>query len=98
MRLFARPELSPKAWWADLEPLLSASARQDYYGVDPSQVPVTEVFGPARLVPLGTKLLAIVHVPTDAGLYAVTFSRSKEEPRWAVERITPPEPDPHSAN
>ena len=96
MRLFARPDRPADAWWADLEPLLSAQARQDYYGVDPARVPVTAVTGPARLVPLDTELVAIAHIPTDAGLYAVTLSRTPQAPAWMVERITPPEADPHA--
>jgi hypothetical protein len=95
MRLFARPRLAQEAWWADLEPLLSDQAAHDYLGVDPANVPVRQVTGPGRLVPLETKLVTIVHVPTDAGLYAVTLSRSPEDPQWRAERVTPPETDPH---
>lgn len=98
MRLFARPGISARAWWADLKPLLSDQAQRDYYGVDPARVPVSKVTGDGRLVELDTALVAIVHVPTNAGLYAVTVSRSSQEPRWVVERITPPEPDPHAGD
>lgn len=98
MTLFARPGLSAEDWWADLEPLLSAKAQQDYLYVDPARVPVTAVTGKGRLVELGTELVAIVHVPTDAGLYAVTVSRSEEAPEWVADRITPPEPDPHAGD
>lgn len=95
MSLFARPDLGRQAWWADLEPLLSDQAARDYAGVDPANVPVRQVTGPGRLVPLETALVTIIHVPTDAGLYAVTLSRSPEHPQWRADRITPPEPDPH---
>jgi hypothetical protein len=95
MRLFARPQLTRAAWWSDLEPLLSAQAAQDYAGVDPANVPVRQITGPGRLVPLETDRVAIVHVPTDHGLYAVTMSRSPEDPQWRAEHLTPPETDPH---
>lgn len=96
MRLFARPRLDAKTWWSDLEPLMSPQAQQDYYGIDPALVPVTDITGPGALVKLDTRRVAIVHVPTDAGLYAITLSRSPEAPEWKVERIAPPEPDPHA--
>lgn len=95
MSLFARPDLERQTWWDDLEPLLSDQAARDYAGVDPANVPVRQVTGPGRLVPLETALVTIVHVATDAGLYAVTLSRSPEHPQWRADRITPPEPDPH---
>lgn len=95
MRLFARPKMSAEQWWTDLEPRLSAQARLDYFGIDPASVPVTKITGPVTLVPMSTKLASIAHIPTDAGLYAVTLSRTPEEPQWVVEQITPPEPDPH---
>lgn len=94
MERFARPSLDRATWWADLEPYLSAQAQADYLGVDPANVPVRRITGPIELVPLKTHLVAIAHVPTDAGLYAVTLSRSEAAPQWAVERITPPERDP----
>ena len=96
MRLFARPRLDAETWWSALEPLMSTQAQQDYYGTDPARVPVAAVTGPGTLLDLDTKRLAIVHVPTDAGLYAITLSRSPEAPEWKVERIAPPEPDPHT--
>lgn len=95
LRLWARPSMGADAWWDDLEPYLTAQAQQDYSYTDPANVPVTKLTGAATLVELDTRRVAIVHVPTDAGLYAVTLSRSPESPTWLVERIAPPEPDPH---
>lgn len=94
MRLYARPDVSEETWTANLQPLLSDQAQEDYSYVDPRNVPVTKVTGPVRLVPMSSDLVSIARVPTDAGLYAVTLSRTAEEPRWVVERFTPPEEEP----
>lgn len=98
LTLFARPQTPRGQWWSELEPLLSEQARTDYLGVDPAQVPVTKVTGPPKVVDLDTAMLAIVHIPTDAGLYAVTLSRSDEDPDWRVESLVPPESDPHAGD
>lgn len=95
MKRFARPDMPAEDWWGELEPLLSAQARSDYLGVDPSLVPVRAITGKASLVDLDTNMLVIAHIPTDQGLYAVTVSRSPEDPAWRVESIVPPEQDPH---
>lgn len=95
MELFARPGVEADTWWEDLEPHLSAQARHDYAYVDPRNVPASNVTGTGDLVTMDSPRVAIVHVPTDAGLYAVTLSRSPAEPEWVAERITPPEDDPH---
>ncbi len=92
---YSRPGVSAERWWKDLAPFFSDGAAADYIGTDPTEVRSRKVTGAVRLVPATTIRLVIAHVPTDAGLYAVTMSRSTEAPRWVVERITPPEPDPH---
>ena len=91
MRLFARPDVSASTWYSDLEPYLSPAAQEAYYATDPANVPVTTVTGAVQLVDASNELVAIAHLPTDNGLYAITMSRSPEQPTWAVERITPPE-------
>jgi hypothetical protein len=101
MRAFATQQQSlpdVTSWWQQLEPLLSSQAARDYSSVDPANVPVHQITGAPRLAPtppLDEPVLAIVHVPTDAGLYAVIVSRSAQDTRWRAERITPPELDPH---
>jgi hypothetical protein len=103
MRAFASPAASSRSndpdaqetWWAKLHPLLSDQARSDYAAVDHANVPVHAVTGPGRLGVAQARVMAVIHVPTDAGLYAVTLSRSAEDPRWRAEQITPPEIDPH---
>lgn len=91
MTAFARPSLSESRWWADLSPYLSAEAQDAYSGTDPAEVPVSRVTGDVDLVDLDSPLVAIAHVPTDAGLYAVTMARDPGTSHWLVQRITPPE-------
>ena len=91
MQAYARPRLSPNAWWNGLRPHLSAAAQADYTGTDPSQVLATRITGPATLTPASLPALARVAVPTDAGIYLLLLSRTPGQ-AWTVERITPPEP------
>ena len=91
MRLFARSGVSAATWYSDLEPYLSPAAQEAYFATDPANVPVTKVTGDVQLVDASNELVAIAHLPTDDGLYAITLSRSADHPTWAVERITPPE-------
>ncbi len=44
---FARPDLSPEQWWAELVPMLTPAATEAYVGTDPAQVPAHEVTGEA---------------------------------------------------
>lgn len=91
MTLFARPDVDAQTWWSELVPLLSARAAQDYRYVDPANVPATKVTGRVKLLPQETPTVARASVPTDAGVYLLVLSRTAAEPRWVVERFTPPE-------
>lgn len=91
MAMFAKPSRTADAWWAELEPLLTASAAEDYSYVDPANVPAREVTGKARLTDEGSAYIARVVVPTDVGAYTVVLSRTAEGEPWLVERFTPPE-------
>ncbi len=91
MTLFARQDVVAHTWWSELVPLLSARAAQDYRYVDPANVPATGVTGPVKLLPQETPTVARVSVPTNAGVYLLVLSRTAAEPRWVVERFTPPE-------
>jgi hypothetical protein len=95
MRLFARRNVSAEKWLSDLRPYLTAQAAEDYSYTDPRNVPPTKVTGPGKVIGTDSEYLVYVHVPTDAGLYAVLMSRSETDHEWKAERITPPEPDPH---
>ena len=91
MTLFARQDVDAQTWWSELVPLMSARAAQDYRYVDPANVPATRVTGAVKLLPQETPTVARVRVPTDAGVYLLVLSRTAAEPRWVVERFTPPE-------
>lgn len=85
---FARPDLPPDQWWADLAPMLSPAATEAYVGTDPAQVPASAVTGPGWWGESPSNYLALVLVPTDAGEYAVLLVREGGGARWLVERIS----------
>ena len=45
MRDYLRTQRSPHAWWAALEPPLSADARRDYAGTDPATIAAARLTG-----------------------------------------------------
>ncbi|WP_147252108.1 hypothetical protein [Blastococcus sp. TF02-09] len=85
---FARPDVAPARWWAELAPLLSPAATLAYEGTDPVEVPAHRVTGPAWSGVSPSSFLATVFVPTDAGDYAVLLVREGGGAPWLVERIT----------
>jgi hypothetical protein len=91
LRAFARPQddVDDRVWWAGVKPLLTEQAAHDYAGVDPRNVPFTDVTGPAVLVEseAPAHLLTIAQVPTDAGTYLVEMTTGPEGVR--VARATP---------
>ena len=90
MTAFARPARPYEDWWADLAPLLSEQAQQDYSFVDPANIPVHTVTGDPVLVDESSAFLARVEVPTDAGVYELLLSRTDATAPWVGESITPP--------
>lgn len=90
MTAFARPTLGYEDWWADLAPLLSEQAQQDYSFVDPANIPVHAVIGDPVLVDESSAFLARVQVPTDVGVYELLLSRTDATASWVGESITPP--------
>jgi hypothetical protein len=90
---FARPDVGPDRWWAELAPLLSPAAALAYEGTDPAEVPARLVTGPAWAGDSPSSFLATVFVPTDAGDYAVLMVREGSGAPWLVERITLVPPD-----
>ncbi|MFS0703234.1 hypothetical protein AB6N23_01805 [Cellulomonas sp. 179-A 9B4 NHS] len=91
MSAFARPGLAYETWWAELAPLLTQQAQQDYAYVDPAAVPATAVTGAATLVDETSAYVARVQVPTDAGAYTLVLTRADGAAPWLVSRFTPPE-------
>lgn len=85
---FARPDLPPDRWWAQLRPLLTPAALEAYAGTDPAEVPARAVTGPAWSGESASPYLALTFVPTDAGEYAVLLVRDGGGAPWLVERIT----------
>lgn len=91
MQRFARPTAgSVRQWWPRLRPLLTGNAQADYEWVDPMNVPVTSVTGPARVDVTSKASVARVHVSTNAGTYLVVLNRTDAAPQWVADRILPP--------
>lgn len=88
---FGRPQLPYDVWWAELEPLLSQKAAQDYANVDPANVPVQLITGPGKIVDDTSAYVAQVAVPTNAGEYILLMMRKQGGDPWLVERFQPPE-------
>ena len=88
---FARPSLDYDTWWAELSPLLTQQAQQDYAYVDPANVPATGVTGPAAVVDETSAYVASVEVPTDVGTYTLVLTRVDAASPWLASRFTPPE-------
>ncbi|MBO0608260.1 hypothetical protein [Myceligenerans salitolerans] len=78
------------AWWKKLSPLLTPQARVVYEDVDPRNVPVRQVTGPASVVDESSTLLTEVTVPTDVGDYTVMLVRADGASPWLAEQIRPP--------
>lgn len=91
MAAFARPSLDYTTWWAELSPLLTQQAQQDYAYVDPANVPATAVTGPPSVVDETSAYVASVEVPTDVGRYTLVLTRADAASPWLTSRFTPPE-------
>ena len=90
MAAFARPGLDYDTWWAELTPLLTQQAQQDYAYVDPANVLASAVTGPGALVDETSAYVANVEVPTDAGTYTLVLTRTDAAAPWLAGRFTPP--------
>lgn len=86
---FARPDLPEAEWWNGLLPHLSQEGATAYEGTLPSNIPVTAVTGDATVLEGATDVIVLVAVPTDAGPYIVTLTRSDALQPWLAERIRP---------
>ncbi|MBE1877529.1 hypothetical protein [Myceligenerans pegani] len=87
---FSDVDQSAEAWWRGLSPLLTPQARVVYEDVDPRNVPVRQVTGPASVVDESSTLLTEVTVPTDVGAYTVMLVRADGGSPWLTEQIRPP--------
>lgn len=86
---FAQPTLDASTWMTNMYPLLTQRGARAYGGTDPAQIPVRHVTGPGRVVDGSTDVALIVQVPTDAGIYNVSLSRTDTTASWLAERIRP---------
>lgn len=91
MTLFARPSLDAQAWIDGLYPFLTEAAGFAYEGTDPSNVPCSQVTGAGTVTGEPTEYAVIVQVPTDAGLYNISLTRTGPDAEWLADRIRPAE-------
>lgn len=90
MTLYARPGVSAQAWIADLRPLLTAQAVQDYADVDPSTIPITS-FGTGELVvDEANGYAASARFGSPQGAYEVVLRRDGAAAPWKVVRFNVP--------
>ncbi|MDT4865754.1 hypothetical protein FQZ97_1005770 [compost metagenome] len=88
---YARPGTDATQWANDFARWLTPQAAADYSTVDPANVPVSRVTGPATLaVDESNGYGVTVTVPTNIGPYAVQLLRSSRDATWKVNRLTPP--------
>lgn len=86
---FAQPGLDAATWMTRMYPLLTQRGAQAYEGTDPAQIPVRYVTGPGQVLDGSTDVALIVQIPTDAGLYTVSLSRTDASAVWLVEQLRP---------
>lgn len=92
MRDFARPDVEETRWANDFARWLTPNATASYSSVDPANVPVTEVTGPASVhIDETNGFGATATVPTDIGDYRVQLLRQGQDEQWKVNRLYPPE-------
>lgn len=88
---YARPGLSYQEWINGLYPHLTQAGAAAYEDTDPALIPVNQVTGAGTILPASTEVALIVQVPTNAGLYNVSVSRSSPDAAWLADRIRPAE-------
>lgn len=89
---YARPGTDAALWANDFARWLTPQATADYSTVDPANIPVTRVTGPATLaVDEANGYGVTVTVPTDIGPYALQLLRTSKDSTWKVNRLTPPD-------
>ena len=91
LRAFARPDLPAEDWHAGLTGFMTPEAAELFAYVDPANVPATQVTGTPAVSPGGSVYLAVVQVPTDAGTYRVTLTRTAAGQPWLVTYADPAE-------
>lgn len=87
--VFGRPDLPYRDWIDGLYPLMTQAGAAAYEDTDPRNVPVHQVTGPATILDGSTEVALVVRVPTDAGSYNVSLSRTGADAPWLADRIRP---------
>lgn len=88
---YARPKEEATQWANDFARWLTPQATADYSTVDPANIPVSRVTGPATLAVDETNGYGVtVTVPTDIGHYTLQLLRTSKDATWKVNRLTPP--------
>jgi hypothetical protein len=90
---FSESGLSQDAWWKQLSPLLSDSARAVYVYDDPQNLPEMKLTGTIHLAvkpPAEPRFTAEVVVPTSKGTFALDLERHTLKSRWLLYSITFP--------
>jgi hypothetical protein len=88
---YASPQAEATQWANDFARWLTPQATADYSTVDPANIPVTRVTGPAVLALDETNGFGVMAaVPTNAGTYTVQLLRTGKDAPWKVNRLTPP--------
>lgn len=85
MRAFARGDLDASAWHAGISGLMTPGGADLFVGTDPENVSAAAVTGAGAALPSRSVYLAEIQVPTDAGTYLVTLSRTSADGPWLVE-------------
>jgi ABC-type transport system substrate-binding protein len=87
---FSERGLTYDAWWAQLKPLLSASAQAVYVYDDPSKIPSMKLTGKIQLAPKAPQeagYTARVVVPTSKGVFDLDLERHTLKSRWLLYAI-----------
>lgn len=90
MTLYARPGVSAQTWIADLCPLLSVQAVQDYADVDPSTIPITSFGAGELVVDEANGYAASARFGSPQGAYEAVLHRDGAEAPWKVVRFHVP--------
>jgi hypothetical protein len=89
--LYDRPDVDPARWLADLKPLMTAKAADDYMGTDPSRIPAHVTAFPGEVVTDPSNGFAAgVRFSTNAGTYTVQLLRAGAGEPFKVTRFDPP--------
>lgn len=91
MTLYARPSVGEEKWLADLKPLFTPAAAEDYAYVDPSLIPIS-TFGVGDLsIDESNGYAVLARFGSPAGTYGVQLHRTGKDAPFKVVRFVVPE-------